>query len=170
MKTQQIRSIKGQIQGFFSVLPAWAGMILSSEPQLGQILCFTRMSGDDPDICSICKLSSKFYPHERGWSYKLQGHYGKLQVLPAWAGMILTVPTKVQAGKSFTRMSGDDPIIYNMANSIAKFYPHERGWSYFPKIVTLKSDGFTRMSGDDPRELIVWKNTQKFYPHERGWS
>ena len=48
MKTQQIRSIKGQIQGFFSVLPAWAGMILVFALEYDPDYGFTRMSGDDP--------------------------------------------------------------------------------------------------------------------------
>ena len=190
MKTQQIRSIKWQIQGFFSVLPAWAGMIPIFLFQKVVSLCFTRMSGDDPVKNMAVSWHMKFYPHERGWSFYFVDKSYKPLVLPAWAGMILANLFRTLETKSFTRMSGDDPA--ETADPIAdiRFYPHERGWSFagimenFFYIVlpawagmilifsySLEvSSGFTRMSGDDPIALLFFFLSEAFYPHERGWS
>ena len=135
MKTQQIRSIKGQIQGFFSVLPAWAGMILRYPFFFLFSLRFTRMSGDDPNRFAVVFWKIMFYPHERGWSCYDGKNFETITVLPAWAGMILLFRFFVLGSLRFTRMSGDDPIRNAVACIDCAFYPHERGWSIINRVL-----------------------------------
>ena len=190
MKTQQIRSIKGQIQGFFSVLPAWAGMILIGPKSCGYGFGFTRMSGDDPSLIIGTKKAIKFYPHERGWSFSVSCIGNYFRVLPAWAGMILSFIPSRSLKFSFTRMSGDDPPSSYSYEWRTRFYPHERGWSFGLDIYEYNEfvlpawagmilsihrrplflGSFTRMSGDDPMLIKLANTAVKFYPHERGWS
>ena len=111
------------------VLPAWAGMILVLKIWAKTHWRFTRMSGDDPKKPKQEISLNVFYPHERGWSLPFRFLLSKCEVLPAWAGMILSV--KILKGNflRFTRMSGDDPIIKRNTKFNKMFYPHERGWS-----------------------------------------
>ena len=118
------------INFIFYVLPAWAGVILAMNKVVIIYLSFTRMSGGDP--ANNPKLTDflEFYPHERGWSYlsSILGHH--FLVLPAWAGVILTVHFLLKKRVSFTRMSGGDPVPSSKNSKQWTFYPHERGWSY----------------------------------------
>ncbi len=130
---------------------------------------FTRMSGDHPYCSDLCRRRRRFYPHERGWSLAWEYQWITLEVLPAWAGMILSSMAEEIKGAGFTRMSGDDPKLMTTIRLNPEFYPHERGWSLrtpMPPLhdgvlpawagmillgVTKTSSlpGFTRMSGDD---------------------
>ena len=113
-----------------SVLPAWAGMILTNTSPQGGIYCFTRMSGDDPGIFEAHAVVDLFYPHERGWSQAQLLIFFINNVLPAWAGMILRFFISSLLNWGFTRMSGDDPGQFIKEEDLDEFYPHERGWSY----------------------------------------
>ena len=48
--------------------------------------------------------------------------------------MILVGVVVAKDSYSFTRMSGDDPILLWLPTFRYKFYPHERGWSLKKKL------------------------------------
>ena len=53
---------------FCEVFPAWAGMILWIFLSIMEQMSIPRMSGDDPSLAISFSFSSKYSPHERGWS------------------------------------------------------------------------------------------------------
>ena len=71
------------------VIPAHAGMILTSVFNSIKSVSYTRTRGDDPAWPRLIPASLTLYPHTRGWSYTLFFTLSILFVIPAHAGMIL---------------------------------------------------------------------------------
>ena len=70
----------------------------------------TRTCGDDPTYTDCLEGCNK--------------------ILPAHAGMILTVSPILALYRNITRTCGDDPSLnlWKVVNN--EYYPHMRGWSY----------------------------------------
>ena len=52
--------------GFFTVVPAHAGMIPIVFSELQKIVSCTRTRGDDPKVEEIDETNKELYPHTRG--------------------------------------------------------------------------------------------------------
>ena len=113
----------------FSVVPAHAGMILTSPFSNITILCCTRTRGDDPEIMTMLAQAIGLYPHTRGWSSSTAFTKATTPVVPAHAGMIPQVPIRQIPQRSCTRTRGDDPTNFYCKLIVIQLYPHTRGWS-----------------------------------------
>ena len=79
----------------WEVLPAHAGVIPSNWSCQLRYTSITRTCGGDPTMLMSPSNSSRYYPHMRGWSQLLQNQLSELMVLPAHAGVILSVMSKM---------------------------------------------------------------------------
>ena len=112
------------------VLPAHAGVILTSSNTSSTSVCITRTCGGDPSMQVVCKIPPKYYPHMRGWSQlpcNLSNWYG---VLPAHAGVIPPDNLVTLFSTCITRTCGGDPGRNRQLNISKVYYPHMRGWSW----------------------------------------
>ena len=130
----------------------------------------TRTCGGDPPIKVIIKYS--------------------VWVLPAHAGVILSLTEYPVKLIGITRTCGGDPKIATDNLLISRYYPHMRGWSWFAWVfsvdtrvlpahagVILKEvseslgfDSITRTCGGDPKCFHSATSISSYYPHMRGWS
>ena len=153
-------------------------------------LHITRTCGDDPVLCSFFFWDSIYYPHMRGWSWLEKIRFYPEIILPAHAGMILTIWLSTHFAENITRTCGDDPESRNDTDLSYPYYPHMRGWSLFllvgypwylilpahaGMILPLKTWrskllNITRTCGDDPQDKSHSRLNCSYYPHMRGWS
>ena len=91
------------------VLPAHAGVILESLALIFLSLCITRTCGGDPKRISRFSHWTMYYPHMRGWSYAVINSQIIINVLPAHAGVILTILISITREPCITRTCGGDP-------------------------------------------------------------
>ena len=121
---------------------------------------------------------------------KVLKNEGLISILPAHAGMILTMTPFSKGMINITRTCGDDPDIAFKYFSTLPYYPHMRGWSWHfsrfawngkilpahagmilvPDLVDTVSAYITRTCGDDPDISIRVCCNPLYYPHMRGWS
>ena len=92
------------------MLPAHAGMILNERRIRGCFWHVTRTRGDDPKSETMKKVEQECYPHTRGWSAPPSWTILHFPMLPAHAGMILTLFLFSKYQSYVTRTRGDDPM------------------------------------------------------------
>ena len=129
-------------------------------------------------------------PRMRGWSWCFLLDGVRNKVIPANAGVILTVITLRKTRNSYPRECGGDPVNYCMYKNANLLSPRMRGWSqegaegkaYKTVIpanagVILKSPSnfslwkcYPRECGGDPCLIIQIYRQQWLSPRMRGWS
>ena len=92
-----------------NILPAHAGMILNKYSSVIQIVHITRTCGDDPITWTRTDGTTTYYPHMRGWSRYQFRKSSLAWILPAHAGMILSISLVTHISGNITRTCGDDP-------------------------------------------------------------
>ncbi len=93
------------------VLPARAGMVLSSPCSAAARVSAPRASGDGPDPAGAPLITASCSPRERGWSLNQRTMQPEDRVLPARAGMV--------------------PVTETTDSPVPMCSPRERGWSHF---------------------------------------
>ena len=111
------------------VIPAQAGMILSSHLVRSISVGYPCTSGDDPGPLSRMNNHSRLSLHKRGWSPILHNNKLHLKVIPAQAGMILINTKSESTSYSYPCTSGDDPGWIRYRIIIKLLSLHKRGWS-----------------------------------------
>ena len=94
-----------------SVFPAHAGVIPDINITDGQISCFPRTRGGDPNYSLAENHGKQFSPHTRGWSRGRSKRCNSPCVFPAHAGVILACSGHLLSIARFPRTRGGDPVL-----------------------------------------------------------
>ena len=152
------------------ILPAYAGVILIIPARMRILNNSSRVCGGDPRIRENYNIIHKFFPRMRGWSHLLHRIYGKEDILPAYAGVILLKGRIQLLTLNSSRVCGGDPVpAVALATSIA-FFPRMRGWSYSFCSLNFSFVDSSRVCGGDPRGFKDKRVIKLFFPRMRGWS
>ena len=109
------------------------------------------MSRGDPTLEEKIENFEKCSPHEQGWSLKGVVHCFRLDVLPAWAGVIPCNKLFISKIKRAPRMSRGDPHNSCLCLNYMLCSPHEQGWSLDKYFIISHLYSAPRMSRGDPQ-------------------
>ena len=129
-------------------------------------------------------------PRMRGWSWCFLLDGVRNKVIPANAGVILTVITLRKTRNSYPRECGGDPVNYCMYKNANLLSPRMRGWSQegaegkaYKTVIPanagvilssfkslISSSRYPRECGGDPEFAQPKHEQNQLSPRMRGWS
>ncbi len=112
-----------------AVLPAHAGMVPQGDRPRRTLRGAPRARGDGPPHGRAGPAPGRCSPRTRGWSRWLTGRASHSAVLPAHAGMVLTVPSDDFTVSGAPRARGDGPALTRAFTHVQGCSPRTRGWS-----------------------------------------
>ena len=152
--------------------------------------CYPCTSGDDPEPVAERWTGQELSLHKRGWSWFTKPLNAVGKVIPAQAGMILSLISAMILDWGYPCTSGDDTIHRYDRWIQLRLSLHKRGWSgtglvvlSIPLVIPaqagmiLTSDipswqslSYPCTSGDDPSKVIPSLGVIMLSLHKRGWS
>ena len=170
------------------IFPVFAGMVPPQGSLSGSNADFPRIRGDGPYYRLCRQKCTIFSPYSRGWSLIICLYVQVHDILPVFAGMVLSVSGFFLSRPYFPRIRGDGPNHDNPDPQRRAFSPYSRGWSgispahlttlkIFPVFAGMIPDLFSgvpsasyspRIRGDDPCSRKPNAYTPKFSPYSRG--
>ena len=173
-------------------VPAYAGMVLEVQCQMGVVAWCPRLRGDGPASGGMPRLHREVSPPTRGWSVPRVEVTSFDLGVPAYAGMVLCIPATTSGRGRCPRLRGDgpQPLPLQRARIIVGVSPPTRGWSRrvgiyarllpgvpaYAGMVPSHQSGLSaawrcpRLRGDGPVSNTGGGSGFPVSPPTRGWS
>ena len=173
-----------------AVVPARAGVDRDPPSEYSRSIGGPRASGGGPPVhCEYCRQRT-WSPRERGWTCGVEVKVYKDDVVPARAGVDLSISVGGAMHRSGPRASGGGPSAGRLHLGHGPWSPRERGWTHTTEghharlhVVPARAGvdlghgarrerakGGPRASGGGPPSRYGALIIERWSPRERGWT